>query len=452
MTQPAQPSQPARRPNVLWIFGDQHRAQACSYLGDPNVATPAIDHLAASGVTFQNAISGCPWCSPFRAALITSRYVHHAVQRTPQRLDADLPTVADVFNAAGYHSAFFGKWHLDGNRQQDSGHDSRHCIVPPERRGRFQRWEGFENSNVHFETLIHGGAGASAWQEPLVGFETDALTDRLIGYLRERQNADQPFFGVCSITPPHDPYIAPESFLARHDPATITLRPNVPPVPRIIERSRRDLAGYYAAIENLDWNLGRIWAALEELNLKDDTYVCFFSDHGDMHGSHGHFHKSSPWEESIRIPCVVAGGRIPAHGARTSDAPMNHVDFAPTSLGLCGIAVPEWMAGTDFSSHLLPGGRPDPAREPRSAYIQQCVRKDFGGCNDRTWRGVRRTDGWKYVCLEGQPLLLVNLSEDPYELANLAYQPEYRGIRAELTRELQAWIDRTGDSFTLPEP
>jgi arylsulfatase A-like enzyme len=444
-----------RRPNIIWIFGDQHRAQACGYAGDPNAHTPTLDALAGQGLSFSNAVAGCPWCTPFRGALLTSRYVHQTVQRTPQRLDPSLPTVADAFNQAGYHTYYLGKWHLDGNRANDSGVDSRVSIVPSERRGRFQRWEGFENSNHHFRSVLHGGEGAAAWQEQLPGYETDCLTDRLLNYLDERaQTPDDPFFAICSITPPHDPYVAPREYMQRYTPGQMQLRPNVPPIPRIQEQAQRQLAGYYAAIENLDYNVGRVWDRLAELKLQEDTYVFFFADHGDMHGSHGHWHKSSPWEESIRIPCVVAGGRLSINTSRRSDAPINHVDYAPTSLGLCGIPVPTSMAGTDFSAHIHnrnDGTQPARDAEPSSAYIQQCVRKNFGGCNDRTWRGIRTRDGWKYVCLEGQPLLMVNLNEDPYELENLAYRPEAKAKRAELSAELQAWIERTDDSFVLPE-
>jgi hypothetical protein len=107
------------------------------------------------------------------------------------------------------------------------------------------------------------------------------------------------------------------------------------------------------------------------------------------------------------------------------------------------------MQGTDFSHHILPS-QSDRAPEPRSAFLQHVFRKRFD-CLNRVWRGVRTRDGWKYVCLEGQPVLLFNLNEDPYELANLAFLDTYNDIRAELQAELEQWIIKTGDSFTLPE-
>lgn len=436
------------RPNILWIMGDQMRAQAIAAAGeDPNIRTPNIDRLTGEGVTFSNAIAGCPWCTPFRGAMLTSRYVHECVQRTPSRVDPALPTVADAFNDAGYHTAFFGKWHVDGSN--DPAHR-----VPKERRGRFAHWCGFENMNQHFRITVHGhDTAGTEFERRLQGYENDVLTDELISHLDERREQSAPLFGILSLTPPHDPYTAPASYMQRYNPADLQLRPNVPDIPRIRERARRELAGYYAAIENLDHNVGRLLDALESRGLSENTYLMIFSDHGDMHGSHGYFLKSSPWEEALRIPCVVAGGPLYPRNARFSDAPMNHVDLAPTSLGLAGVSPPDWMRGSDFSAHVLrhvDGSTPDP-EEPQSAYIQQCVDKRFGNCMGGTWRGVRTRDGWKYVCREHAPVLMTNLNEDPYEQVNLAFMPEYREKRAELLEELQGWIQRTGDTFALPE-
>lgn len=438
--------------NVIWIFGDQHRGQALGFAGDRNLRTPAIDQLAREGIWFPNAVAGCPWCTPFRAALLTSRYIHEACRRTPEPLDPALPTIADALNDAGYHTAWFGKWHLSGS--------NRKVLVPRERRGRFATWIGYENNNAQYDCHLHGHDESGRddtdpLAEPLESYETDALTDRLIGFLQSRQGdsggGTTPFFAVLSVQPPHDPFVAPEAFHRRHRPGDLELRRNVPPIPRIEEQARRDLAGYYAQIENLDWNVGRIRNALDRCGLADNTHLFFFSDHGDMQGSHGYFRKSTPYEEALRVPCVVrpAGGRNDAT-APVSSAPFNHVDFIPTSLGACGIGIPEWCRGTDYSGDLVHRAPKSSSKGPRSAYLQQCVRKAFQSV-DRTWRGIRTRDGWKYVVLENQPFGLFDLNEDPFELNNLAFKPEHRDIRAELQEELAEWIERTGDRFPLPE-
>jgi arylsulfatase A-like enzyme len=238
--------------------------------------------------------------------------------------------------------------------------------------------------------------------------------------------------------------------MARHTPGQVVLRPNVPDVPRVVEQAQRELAGYYAMIENLDWNVGRIRHTLAEVGLAHDTHILFFSDHGDMHGSHGQFRKIAPWQESLRIPFIV-GGHVPRYVNRQGRVPIpiNHVDVAPTTLGLCGIDPPDWMQGTDYSGHRV---RNRPAvSEPDSAYLQSVIPPRHPNSVDRPWRGIATRDGWKYVVLEGQPWLLFNLNEDPYEQVNLAHNAKFAVPRRRLQDRLAAWINDTGDRFDLPE-
>ena len=444
---------PQTRPNVIWILGDQHRAQALSCAGDPNVNTPHIDRMATEGVRFPQAVGGFPLCCPFRGSMLTSRYPQHCVPGHEYPMPDDMPTIATVLNGAGYHTAYFGKWHVDGWHERD-GRAAMH-IVPPHRRGDFQEWAGYENNNAQWDSWIHGGQGDGAFHYRLPGYETDCLTDLLIDYIQRRTRAredgdDKPFFAVLSVQPPHDPYLAPAQWMARHNPATLAMRPNVPDIPRIQETARRELAGYYAQIENLDWNVGRVRQALFEQGLNEETWLVFFSDHGDMHGSHGQFRKTGPMEESLRIPFVIAGDStryIAPWGV--PDVPINHVDIAPTTLGLCNLPVPESFQGTDYSAWAVRGrARPE---VPDSAYIQCVIPTGHGDSVDRPWRGIVTRDGWKYVCLEHQPWLLFDLNEDPYEQANLAHNVKYRDRRKALHDRLARWIADTDDTFALPE-
>jgi arylsulfatase A-like enzyme len=435
------------RPNVIWVFGDQHRRQALSCMGDPNVQTPNIDRMACDGVNFSAAVSGFPLCCPFRGSLLTSRYPHQCVPGHEYRMPSEQLTIAAPLREAGYHTAYFGKWHVDGWHERD-GRAAMH-IVPPERRGGFDVWTGYENNNAQWDSWVHGGDGDDAFHYRLPGYETDCLTDLLLDYLNDRPE-NQPFFAVLSVQPPHDPYVAPADWMARHNPATLQLRPNVPPVRGVLERARRELAGYYAQIENLDWNIGRLLATLEETGQKDNTYVVFFSDHGDQHGSHGQFRKTGPFEESIGIPMVIWGnGSRYDHRVGSVDAPINHVDIAPTTLGLCGLDAPDWMEGFDYSASCVKGRTAGEA--PDSAFLQEVIPTGHGDSVDRAWRGVVMRDGWKYVALEHQPWLLFNLNEDPYELVNLAHNTRYGAQRARLQERLQRWIHDTGDEFALPE-
>lgn len=441
------------RPNVIWIFGDQHRAQALGLVGDPNVHTPNIDRLAAEGVTFTGAVAGTPLCCPFRGSLLTGVYPHLCVPGHEYQMPPEQPTIANAFKEAGYRTSYFGKWHVDGFHEWE-GRAAMH-IVPPERQGGFDDWLGYENNNSQWDTWVHGGRTGEALHYRLPKYETDALTDILIDYIsaRGQEKADgkhQPFFAALSVQPPHDPYVAPEEWMKRHTPGGIQLRPNVPEVAWCEERARRELAGYYAMIENLDWNLGRIRVALEKAGLAWDTHIIFFSDHGDMLGSHGQFRKTTPWEEAIRIPFIIGGGRPFYYfkGGR-HPVPINHVDIAPTTLGLCGIDTPDWMMGTDYSGYRIPGRQVQ--NEPDSAFLQLCVATGHGDSVDRPWRGIVTRDGWKYVVLEHQPWLMFNLNDDPYEQINLAHNTRYGKKRRELNERLAEWIKETGDEFPMPK-
>ena len=107
------------RPNVIWILGDQFRAQALASNGDPNARTPNLDRAAVNGVTFTNHLSGFPLCCPFRGSMLTSRYPHHCVPGHEYPLPEGQKTIADVFNASGYRTAYFGKWHLGGFHERE---------------------------------------------------------------------------------------------------------------------------------------------------------------------------------------------------------------------------------------------------------------------------------------------------------------------------------------------
>ena len=448
------------KPNVIWVFGDQLRAQAIGYNGDPNVSTPNIDNLARLGVNFTHAVAGFPLCCPFRGSLLTSLYPHNCVPGHEYPMSPDHKTIAHAFNDHGYDTAYFGKWHVDGYREhnmKDYGYQDPHNkgraathIVKPGRRGGFKLWVGYDNNNSQWDTIVHGGRGEETKQWRLEGYETDALTDMVIDYLRERQDG-QPFFTVLSVQPPHDPYVAPVEFAKNHTPAVIKLRENVPNVTTVREKVKRDLAGYYAQIENLDYNLGRLRAALSETGLAENTHIIFFSDHGDMHGSHGQYKKTLPYAESMNIPFII-GGEMARYNGRLNglcDAPLNHVDIAPTTLGLCDIPIPEWMTGTDYSHYRLKGR--EAMEEPDSAYLQCVIPTGHGDSIDKPYRGIVTKDGYKYVCFEGVPWMLYDLNNDPYEQMNLAHNLKYKALRDRLNERLKRWVDETGDDFILPE-
>jgi len=437
-----------KKPNIIWFVGDQMHGQALGVNGDPNVFTPNLDNLAIAGANFPQAVSGYPLCCPFRASMLTSRYAHqHSVRLHEDRLDPAFDTLTDVFNGNQYETIYLGKWHLAGFKERDGR--AAHRTVPREDRGRFSTWLGYENNNSPWDSSLHGHEGEQEiGRFKLRGHETECLTDLAIERIRKRTPEDRPFFMVISVQPPHVPNLAPAKN-RRYQAQQLTLRPNVP---RTCEADARFLlSGYYAQIENIDEQVGRLMEALRENDLIDETYVLFFSDHGDQMGSQGRFGKCVPHQESVSIPFLIGGGVPMANqGRRAGNVPglVNHVDMAPTTLGLCGLPVPGWMEGFDYSHRRTGvnlGERID--QEPSSAYLQLIGDRE----SSYAWRGVVTRDGWKYACVEKGEWLLHNLQEDPFEQNNLAFNAVFREKRRELNGLLRDWAKKTGDAFEFPE-
>ena len=436
-----------KRPNIIWFIVDQMRGQATGANGDPNVFTPNLDNMAIAGTNFPAAVSGYPLCCPFRGSMLTSRYAHnHSVKIHEDRLDPSFETIVDVLNQNEYETIYLGKWHLAGIKEQ--GGRSVLRTVPGEDRGRFDTWLGYDNNNSQWDCYLHGHDGEE--QVPhyrLPGYETDCLTDVALERIKERDKSDRPFFMVVSVQPPHIPGLAPAKH-RRYQAQQLTLRQNVPETSQA--EARIALSGYYAQIENVDANVGRLMDELGKSNLTDDTHVLFFCDHGDQMGSQGRFGKCVPYEESIRVPFLIGGGQPMAYdGRKSGNAPslLNHVDIAPTTLGLCGIDIPDWMEGFDYS-HRRTGinFHERIGLEPNSAYLQLIGDRE----SSYAWRCVVTRDGWKYACIEQGEWLMFNLNDDPYEQNNLAFNTHYREKRREMKALLRKWIDETGDSFSLP--
>lgn len=439
--------------NVIWFFVDQLRRDAIGINGDLNVRTPNIDNLAKQGVNFERAVGGYPLCCPCRSSILSGQYPQSTgVAGHEQQLKRELPLVSDVFNAAGYDTVYFGKWHLEGS------HENQHRqIIPRAGRGRFQTFLGYENNNSPFDVYVHGHRQEEEIAPfRLSDFETVALTDLAIQQLdqygeEKRQGREQPFFMVVSLQPPHDPYIAPAEHTKNYQPTNLRLKANVPAYPALETKVRQDLAGYYGSIETIDHQLGRLQAALRQQDLAEDTHVLFFSDHGDMHGSHGLFRKTNPYEEAIGVPFIIGGAKPLAYEGYRCGATkqlLNHVDIAPTTLGLCDLAIPEEMVGTDFSA--LRQDKAQELPEVDSVYLQNIIPTMHGDSTDKPWRGVLTADDWKYICLENQEWLLFDLQNDPGELINLAHNSDYQEVRVRLHRKLSDWIEKTKDDFSLP--
>lgn len=398
----------SRPPNILWIVTTQWRAPAGGYAGDPNARTPNLDALAAQGTDYTQAVTPHPFGPFARAALLTGvASPANGVREYFDPLPLEMRTIAHEMRAREYATAWFGKWHLSRRDPQAPlvGEAHARLIVPPEARGGFEFWEGFESGFLLNDPWLHG----TRLPEPvqLRGYQSDVLCARAAAWLREQTDASRAgsrsWFCVVSLEPPHPPYAAPAAGIAPPEPASLVLAPNVPRGGDVESRARRELSGYYAHLEATDRAIGRLIAAQRE-----DAIVVFTSVHGDMHGAHGRFRKGWPHEESVRVPLLVRRGDVAP--AKNRDA----VSLLDLPAMTCAWAdAREWNCPRDHALISMPSVVPFP---------EQC---------DRAWRGMR-TPEWK-VIFNGaasanspapeSPWLAFDLNRDPSEERNLAAQP-----------------------------
>ena len=423
------------RPNILFLFSDQHRASAMSCAGDPNVQTPHLDRLANEGVRFSNAYSNSPMCAPFRACLYTGQYIStHGVNCLFKPLLPDQQKVLpQILQENGYHTSHMGKWHLSG------GDCPSHFVSPYFRPG-WDDWMGWENSNRPFETEY----GMGDMPIPIYrmdGYQMDVISDLTIDWISSYQS-DKPWFHVMSFETPHPPNQAPDPYMQRFANADIQLRPNVnkddPKWDSYIESHR----AYYAQITNMDDNIGRILTCLEETKQLDHTIIFYFSDHGDMMGSHGRRNKEVFEQESSNIPFIV---RYPTSiSAGINESLISGVDIMPSLLGMLDIPIPESVQGTDCSKAIQ-----DPSQAAADHVLFQFDRPFFNEHehHELHYRGIR-VGPWKYaVHYYVERSRLFNLDDDPYEMNNLLNNSTCRDIRQQLHSKLVESLNQINDNF-----
>ena len=419
-------------PNILWIFSDQHRSQALSCYGNENIKTPNLDRLANEGIQFENAYANTPLCSPFRASLYTGKYItSHGVISLFVPPYEEQRMLAEEIRDIGYYTSHMGKWHLSG------GDCPCHFVSPFFRPG-WDEWLGWENSNRPWDTEYSTGPHPHPIKK-LQGYQTDALTDLTIKWLRNQEK--KPWFHVLSLEPPHPPNEAPQEFMERFKEKKLDLNPNVPEDHEDFEEWKELLRGYYAQISNLDYNIGRILNTLEKTGEIDNTIIFYFSDHGDMMGSHGRRHKSRPETESSKIPLLIRYPKLISSGKK-SDALISGVDIMPTLLGMIGADIPNYVEGKDFSPVIY-----DEKDYLKDSILLQFERNFYGNFEPDAYRTII-TKNWMYTnFLVSGPGQLFNLTKDPYQLNNLIDNSDYKNIKDNLHDILRKKLNKINDNF-----
>ena len=428
------------RPNVIYVFADQWRAQDTGYAGNQQVQTPNLDRLAAQSINFTHAVAGIPVCCPARACLLTGQHaLTHGVFVNDVHLADDAVSIAKLYKAAGYETAYVGKWHVDGRGRSN--------YIPPESRQGFDYWKALECTHDYNDSRYY--AGDSDQQLTWQGYDAIEQTKDVQAYLKSRRSGDSdgghdtPFLLVLSWGPPHAPYeTAPAPYRKLYNPDEVELRPNVPP--DLADDAREWIAGYYAHCTALDNCLGALLQTIEDEGLADNTIFVFTSDHGDMLGSQGEVKKQRPWEESIRVPFLLRWPRRFGRQGREIEALLDTPDILPTLLTLCDIPIPDTVEGNDFSSALE--GGPDPSGGSALIYCPhpfgQFLRTDGG----REYRGLRTRTHTYARDLNG-PWLLYDNESDPFQMENLVNRPEVASLQSELESRLQEKLAERNDEF-----
>lgn len=440
-------------PNVVYIFPDQYRASALGFLAeepyrshigytpDP-VFTPNIDAIARNGVVLTNAISNCPISSPHRGMLLTGCYAHESgitlncnSSRPVSSLREDLTTISDVYAAEGYDCAYIGKYHADFPLPNDPStgdyvearRPAWDAYTPAERRHGFNFWYSYgtfdEHRNPHYwntDGLRH---------DPHVWSPTHEA-DVAIKYIKSRsRRSRKPFFMMVGMNPPHSAYSSYEDcapadsgMYAGASLKDILVRPNADTTMLKAAESARI---YFTQVHGIDREVGRIYKALEEVGLLENTIFVFTSDHGETMCSHGLLDpKNSPYTESVNVPFVLSYPRHVEPGIQ--DWMLSSPDIMPTLLALSGFAekVPASVQGRDLSGALL-GEEDGPHDALYFKYLDG--EKDSEGLVRSAFSAARGiiTDRYTFSVelnrdgTVAQTLLFDNLS-DPYQLRNIA--------------------------------
>ena len=468
------PDAPPERPNVVFILSDDHRYDFMGFTGKvPGLETPNMDRMATQGIHCAQAFVNTALCSPSRASILTGQYSHvHEVVDNDAPAREDLRYFPSYLQAAGYRTAFMGKWHM--------GHGD------DEPRPGFDRWVSFKGQGVYYnptlnvdgERVTHGDSA----------YITDLLTAYALDFIEETQESDEPFFLYLSHKAVHAEFDPAPRHRGRFSEVDIQYPPTMYPpdvdllgyqtvtaprptlrekrralavnyqydaVPDWVKRQRNSWHGvdymyngqldfntfyrnYLETLLGIDESIGAVLEKLEATGQLDNTVVFYMGDNGFSFGEHGLIDKRHAYEESMRVPLLVyAPGTLPQ---RQLDAMVTNVDIGPTILDLAGLTTPEPMNGRSFLPLLRGESVPD-WRE--NFYYEYYWERPFP--QTPTVHAIR-SDRYKFIRYQGIWDLneFYDLENDPHEAVNLIEHPEHQQRIAAMNRALFEWLEATG--------
>lgn len=449
------------RPHIVILMTDQQRGDCLSCAGHPVLRTPHLDRIAAEGTRFASAYTSSPVCMPARSSFLSGLYCHnHGQWGNYGHLPKDADTYLRHLKRAGYHTCHVGKSHLFSHQP---GSDMRdydplmHAFGFDEVFETGGPWATVEAESIAtnhwrrlgcYQALLDDyarrrqiGALHALWPsvlpegETLDDFVARTATDYIEGYDRA-----EPLLLFVGFGSPHEPWDPPASWAERYDPADMPPAqppgepgPWVPPKAAQAQRPPHPAltpeqialvrARYFAKIAHVDSLVGDILAALERRGWLNSTALVFWSDHGEMLGDHGRFHKGVFYEQAVRVPLLLRLPRHPRPGGVVA-SPVEITDVFPTLLAIAGCP-PKPSA---------PGRSLLPLCDEPSGALHDAVFSEIGKTT------MVRTERHKLVVdSAGDSLMLYDLEADPQETTNLLGQADVAPIHAALRDRLLRW-------------
>ena len=486
----------AERPNIVFIFTDDHATHAIGAYGSVINETPNLDRLAREGMRFDSCFCTNAICAPSRAVILTGKHSHrNGVPTNRESFDGGQQTFPKLLQSAGYETAIVGKWHL---KSDPTG---------------FDHWEVLLGQGPYYNPALKTENGTVQHE----GYTTDVLTDRALEWLEEGRDREKPFVLMFQHKAPHRNWMPDPKHFHLYDGEDVPEPPTLfddysgrAPgaaeqqlsvarnmsgmydlkldlqfdhfnfgwergyLDRLTDEQRAawnafygprneafrkryeagEIAGddlvrfmyqryikdYLRVIASVDDNVGRVLDYLDAEGLAENTVVVYSSDQGFFLGDHGWYDKRWMYEESLRMPLIVRWPAGVEEGATQNELVQN-LDFAPTFLELAGAAIPDDMQGRSLVP-ILQGDRvPDWRESIYYHYYEQPsehnVPKHYGVRTER-YKLIRyyEIDAWE----------LFDLQEDPHELKSVYDDPAYADLRQELAAELTRLQEQYGDT------
>ncbi|MDY5949382.1 MAG: sulfatase-like hydrolase/transferase [Oscillospiraceae bacterium] len=418
-----------KKPNIIFYFSDQQRADTAGCYGQKLPVTPNLDSVAKEGTLFENAFTCQPVCGPMRACLQSGVY---ATQIGCYRNDIALPTdtkgIAHYLKEAGYDTAYIGKWHL----ASDSEHRLATKATPKERRGGYDYWRAADV----LEFTSHGYNGyvfdENGNKLDFKGYRADRINDYAIEYVKKSH--DKPFFMFVSHLEPHHQ----NDHLRFESPKGLKNSFKNYDVPGDLKGTlgdwRLQMPSYLACCNRVDYNFGKLIQTLKDEGIYDNTVIIYTSDHGCHFRTRNAEYKRSCHEASIKVPLVITGGGFTG-GGKVSDL-VSLIDLPATVLDIAGAEIPEHFMGKSLAD-----------KKGHESVFIQISESQIG-------RAVR-TDRWKYsVSAKNRDSAfadsytedcLYDLQNDPYEKNNLISDPSLAQTRKELREILLEYMKKAGE-------